>query len=416
MPCAEEERCYCFSSHNSGAGIGMALKIRLLSLLLLFGLTGYGYGHEIHLTNGKIIVSDQVQKSDTHVTYEQFGGLITVPLSRVEKVVYTSRSALRSQVQAGAKREIVVDEGHDLVAQFEQKLQPASLIEKANLAVVSIYTKAGQGSGFFISSDGLIVTNKHVIRGSKKTKESVEASIRQAEKKIEEARRALKIEKENLDDYADNLKAYRASIKAKYRKNGSSIDTSQRDAAKRSLQAKERYLEAWRADYQKRYRLFKKKQNELNKGADSFREQNREMRRQSRYTIKLADGTEKSVILYRISDRFDLALLKLNGHHTPYLKPADLSNVTLGQPVYAIGAPLSLNNSVTSGVISNFRDEFIQTNAEIYPGNSGGPLITETGEVLGVNTMKLITEKFEGLGFAISIIEVKNEFEDFFDR
>jgi serine protease Do len=71
---------------------------------------------------------------------------------------------------------------------------------------------------------------------------------------------------------------------------------------------------------------------------------------------------------------------------------------------------------VTSGVISNFRGEYIQTNSEIYPGNSGGPLVTEDGRVVGVNSMKLITEKFEGLGFAININEVLAEFPDYFTK
>lgn len=388
----------------------------LLPLLLLLGLTGPGYGHEIHLTDGTVISSDQVQKSSTHLTYEQFGGTITIPISRVKKVVYTRRSALRSRSRTGTRKPLAVAQDHDLVAQFEQNLRPGSAIEKANLAVVSVFAKAGQGAGFFISSDGLIVTNKHVIRGSKKTRHAVEASIKQAEKKINEAERALKIEQGKLADFAANLERYRASIKAKYRKNGSAIDPAQRAAAQRLLKAKENDLQTWRADYQQRYRRYTKKAQELNQGINAFRDQNKAVRQQSRYRIKLADGTEKSVILYRISERFDLALLKLNGHRTPYLKPADLATVTLGQPVYAIGAPLSLNNTVTSGVISNFRDQYIQTNAEIYPGNSGGPLITASGEVLGVNTMKLITEKYEGLGFAITIAEVEQEFAAFINR
>ena len=80
------------------------------------------------------------------------------------------------------------------------------------------------------------------------------------------------------------------------------------------------------------------------------------MRISPRFSITLADGTEKSAILYRVSNDIDLALLKLNGYITPYLEPADLGAAALGQPVYAIGAPLRLKNSVTSGVISNFRD------------------------------------------------------------
>lgn len=85
----------------------------------------------------------------------------------------------------------------------------------------------------------------------------------------------------------------------------------------------------------------------------------------------------------------------------------------MGQNVYAIGSPLKLNNSVTSGVVSNNRGDFIQTNAEIYPGNSGGPLVTEDGRVVGINTMKKITNKFEGLGFAIKFSRVRSEFNDF---
>jgi S1-C subfamily serine protease len=54
-------------------------------------------------------------------------------------------------------------------------------------------------------------------------------------------------------------------------------------------------------------------------------------------------------------------------------------------------------------VISGFQGTFVKTNAQIYPGNSGGPLVTAQGHVIGINTFKKITHKFEGLGFAISI-------------
>lgn len=56
----------------------------------------------------------------------------------------------------------------------------------------------------------------------------------------------------------------------------------------------------------------------------------------------------------------------------------------------------------------------LPTGARIYPGNSGGPLVTEEGLVLGVNTMKMITEKFEGLGFAIRYGLVEVEFKNYF--
>jgi S1-C subfamily serine protease len=69
-----------------------------------------------------------------------------------------------------------------------------------------------------------------------------------------------------------------------------------------------------------------------------------------------------------------------------------------------------LKDSVSSGIISGFDGFFLKTDAKIYPGNSGGPLINQRGEVIGINTLKQITHKFEGLGFAISTDAALREF------
>ena len=78
--------------------------------------------------------------------------------------------------------------------------------------------------------------------------------------------------------------------------------------------------------------------------------------------------------------------------------------------MYAIGNPAKLRNTVTSGIFSGFAGSFIQTNAQINPGNSGGPLIDPAGRVLGVNTKKKVGSAIEGLGFAIPIDTVLQEF------
>lgn len=77
----------------------------------------------------------------------------------------------------------------------------------------------------------------------------------------------------------------------------------------------------------------------------------------------------------------------------------------------AIGSPLELEGTLTDGLVSALRETqdgvWIQTNAALNPGNSGGPLLNMEGEVVGVNTLKVVKEDIEGLGFAVSVEEVK---------
>ncbi|MCI5136897.1 MAG: hypothetical protein D3922_00440, partial [Candidatus Electrothrix sp. AR1] len=169
------------------------------------------------------------------------------------------------------------------------------------------------------------------------------------------------------------------------------------------------------AKAKKKYRAAKQT---FDKEAGKFHRSQRELSGQGSFTIILADETELYASLYRVSDKHDLALLKISGYRTPFLQPVQEKDLVQGQKVFAVGSPadLSLKNTVTSGILSAFRDNFIQTNAQIYPGNSGGPLIDSKGRVIGVNTKKLLTRKFEGLGFAIPIRIVFAEFEDYLDQ
>lgn len=118
----------------------------------------------------------------------------------------------------------------------------------------------------------------------------------------------------------------------------------------------------------------------------------------------------------------DLALLQLKGGPTiENLKPATLGNSTstrIGESVFAIGNPFGLQHTVTSGIISAKNrtigigpfDNFLQTDASINFGNSGGPLFNLKGEVIGINTA--INAQGQGLGFAIPIDEAKEQLSD----
>lgn len=120
----------------------------------------------------------------------------------------------------------------------------------------------------------------------------------------------------------------------------------------------------------------------------------------------------------------DIAVLRFKSNsNLPVFKFADSSRVRPGDDVVAIGSPmaLELNGTVTKGIVSgpvrevdvdgkNYR--YIQTDAAINPGNSGGPLINANGDVVGINSMKIVEEGFEGMGFAIPSDDVVKIIQD----
>ncbi|MGE9295028.1 MAG: S1C family serine protease [Puniceicoccales bacterium] len=105
----------------------------------------------------------------------------------------------------------------------------------------------------------------------------------------------------------------------------------------------------------------------------------------------------------------DLALLKIElpeGETVSAVPLGDSNFLKQGETVFAIGAPLGLDRTVSQGIVSNRNRPidgrvFIQTTTEISPGNSGGPLFNLKGEVVGVNNMKVVAMGAEGLAFAI---------------
>lgn len=110
----------------------------------------------------------------------------------------------------------------------------------------------------------------------------------------------------------------------------------------------------------------------------------------------------------------DLALLRTNIQACSGLSFEN--NAKLGQEVFAIGSPLGLTNTITRGIISAFREtssgvNYVQIDAALNPGNSGGPLITRAGSVVGVNTWQF--KGAQGLNFAVAASEIKVAFRSF---
>ena len=127
-------------------------------------------------------------------------------------------------------------------------------------------------------------------------------------------------------------------------------------------------------------------------------------------TVTLSDNKEYSARIIGTDKTTDLALIKIDGKDLPAIKIANSDDVKIGEWVLAIGNPLGLNNTVTAGIISakartlgaNGVESFIQTDAAINAGNSGGALVNTRGELVGINAMLYSqTGSYSGYGFAI---------------
>ncbi len=134
-------------------------------------------------------------------------------------------------------------------------------------------------------------------------------------------------------------------------------------------------------------------------------------------TVKLNDKREFKAKVIGSDKRTDIALLKIEATGLPAVKFGDANKLKVGEWVIAIGSPFGFENTVTAGIVSakgrslpqeNFVP-FIQTDAAVNPGNSGGPLFNMRGEVIGINSQIYSrTGGFMGLSFAIPI-DVAND-------
>ena len=135
--------------------------------------------------------------------------------------------------------------------------------------------------------------------------------------------------------------------------------------------------------------------------------------------VGLADGRQIEAVLVGSDPETDLALLRIQEKDLSAVTIGDSTQLRIGQSVLAIGNPFDVGQTVTAGIVSalgrhglglNSYEDFIQTDAAINQGNSGGALINAQGELIGINTAIFSPEQsdgFIGIGFAIpsSIIE-----------
>lgn len=123
--------------------------------------------------------------------------------------------------------------------------------------------------------------------------------------------------------------------------------------------------------------------------------------------VKLNSEMQFTATVVKSNRDYDLALLKIEGNNFLNMNFANSDSIDIGETVFAIGTPveIQLGQTITKGIISGKREingvELLQTDATINHGNSGGPIVNEKGEIVGIATMKMIGEGIEGIGFCL---------------
>ena len=253
-------------------------------------------------------------------------------------------------------------------------------LEQARNATVYIKTPWGSGSGFFVTPNGYIVTNRHVV-------EFDAAQLKDFKSKADKLAGDLERDRRNREVLQNQLAAIR--------------DPGVRRQVEEELQRRQEAHEKYSA-------MHKEIIGQLQRIERSSWS--------SDIKVILIDGSELPVQSMKMSDRTDLALLSVDCYNAPFIRPVtDSRHFGQGQKVYSIGSPMGLRHTVTGGIISGYHEhkgrKFIQTDAPINPGNSGGPLIDEQGGIIGINTMVL--RDAQGIGFAVPFQEVKTEFSQY---
>lgn len=143
-----------------------------------------------------------------------------------------------------------------------------------------------------------------------------------------------------------------------------------------------------------------------------------------RVEVKTYDGETHEAVVVGCDKATDLAVLKIDGSGYTPAEFGDSDELTMGQWVVAIGNPGGemFSGSITRGIISGLDREvgsysangmtYIQTDAAINPGNSGGPLMNLYGQVVAINSAKIVSSEYEGMGFAIPITGAKRILDD----
>jgi serine protease Do len=134
------------------------------------------------------------------------------------------------------------------------------------------------------------------------------------------------------------------------------------------------------------------------------------VRHSSNIEVVLADGRKEEAEIVGYDQPTDLAVLKIKADKLTPAAFGDSDEIEPGALVWAVGSPFGLDRSITAGILSakhragltgtHYHQDFLQTDAAVNPGNSGGPLVDSRGRVVGINTA-IVGDSYQGISFAI---------------
>ncbi len=338
--------------------------------------------------NSEDATDDEVHTDDGRTTSPMRYGAIAIVLLIIVAVVFfvTRRHKPKVIVPTAAteQSDVKVETPTDGVATRLQKSHaPRSPIESARNATVFIETKWNtSGSGFIVSADCKVVTNKHVmaynaeeIRQGLENSPALESKFRDEHYRLTQELQVLRMQ-------------YAESVREGGRNSAQSIALAEKISVVSNEIAN----------------LGESFRQQIASAADRMASENRN----KSYKVSLVDGTSYEISQVSFSETTDLAFFTLPDKNCPFIKRGSSKNLIQGERVFTIGSPSGLTYTVTSGIFSGYRERkdmrYLQTDAPINPGNSGGPLITANGEVIGINTA--ILRDTQGIGFAIPIEQI----------